>query len=224
MNVKVGGKVTDNIEDFPTFVMDSYHASTVAQRKYLALNEGAGDPTIFHNSEGKFKFRHSLMAGSVRPTNGQNIPLCVLPNQAIEVTLTLNSPQNAFTNAAAGSYFVVSDVRYVAQLVTPNSAYLSSLWSGIQSGKFLELDYTGVSQIQSTCSGSSQNNFLLPLANSRVIGMTHRFRKDSAYTTPTGDKSQIFDSAGLVRWRYQIGQYRLPLTEDFEVGDTLAIR
>ncbi|KAJ3158752.1 hypothetical protein HDU88_001339, partial [Geranomyces variabilis] len=143
---------------------------------------------------------------------------------AIEVTITLNTPQNAFTNAAAGSYFVVSDVRYVAQLVTPSAAYLTTLWQGIRSGKYLELDMHSVTQITNVCSGASQNNFLLPLANSRVIGMTHRFRKSDAYTTQTGDKANIYDTAGLLEWRYQLGQWRLPLTEGFKVEDALMIR
>ncbi|KAJ3164763.1 hypothetical protein HDU87_003499, partial [Geranomyces variabilis] len=54
--------------------------------------------------------------------------------------------------------------------------------------------------------------------------MTHRFRKSDAYTTQTGDKANIYDTAGLQEWRIQIGQYRLPLTENFKVEDALMIR
>ncbi|KAJ3159497.1 hypothetical protein HDU88_009031 [Geranomyces variabilis] len=194
MTMKFGGKQVDTIEDFPQLVMDSYQFANVAQKKYLAINEGVGNSAAFHNLNGSFVVKHHIMAPSFRPINGQALPLCVLPNQAIELTCTLNTPQSAFTNAAAGSYFVVSDVRYVAQLVTPSAAYLTTLWQGIRT------------------------------ANSRVIGMTHRFRKSDAYTTQTRDKANIYDTAGLLEWRMQIGHYWLPLTENFKVEDALMIR
>ncbi|TPX53261.1 hypothetical protein PhCBS80983_g06331 [Powellomyces hirtus] len=110
------------------------------------------------------------------------------------------------------------------QLVTPSAEYLSALWKGIQAGKYLEIDTIDVNQIQNTCYGATQQSFILPLANARVIGISSRFRSDADYATGTGDKSQIFSTQGLKSWRIQIGQYRLPLTEDFLVDDTLIVR
>ncbi|KAJ3131156.1 hypothetical protein HDU90_008686 [Geranomyces variabilis] len=224
MTVKVGGKMVDSVEDLPQLIADTYQTVSPGQRKYLKYNEGVGDDSVFKNSSGSFVVKHHLLTPVFRPVQGQSIPLCCLPNQAVEVTLTLSSPQNAFTNAVAGSYFVVSDVRYVAQLITPLAAYLTTLWQGIRAGKFLEIDMIGVNQIQNTCSGASQNNFILPLANSRVIGITNRFRKSDAYTSQTGDKSAIYDTAGLKEWRYQLGNWRMPLTENFKVEDAIMIR
>ena len=224
MSTKVGGKLVDTIEDLPTLIADTYQPMTVAQKAYLGYYEGYGNSSVLANSTGSFTVKHFPLASVFNPVNGQPLPICVLPNQALELNLTLNTPQNAFTNAASGSYFVISEVRYVAQLVTPSGQYLSTLWDGIRSGKFLEIDLNGVTQLSNTCSGASQNNFLLPLANARIYGLTHRFRKDSDYTAATGDKALIYTTQGLKAWRYVIGQYRCPLTEDFKIDDTLLIR
>lgn len=223
MNVKFGGKVVDEIEDVPAFVADTYQTVEAEKRKYLRYNEGAGNADTFKNSSGSFTFKHHIMAGSFRPLNGNPIPLAILPNQSVEITLTLNNPQQAFTNLPNGAYFEVSNIRYVAQVVTPSAEYMSALWSGIRAGKYLEMDVVGVSQLSNPCSGASQNNFILPLTNGRVVGLTHRFRDDNKAATTTGDKSLIYDTANLRSWRYQIGQYRLPLTEDFQVEDTVMV-
>ncbi|TPX52500.1 hypothetical protein PhCBS80983_g06477 [Powellomyces hirtus] len=137
VNLKLGGKVVDNIKDYAMLVMDNYATSSVAEKKMLKYNEAYSRPDAFQNDNASFTFKHFLLLLTMRPTQGQPLPLCVLPNQAVEVTLMLNNMQQAFTNFPAGGYCIVDQVRYVAQLVTPSAEYLSTLWKGIQGGKFL---------------------------------------------------------------------------------------
>lgn len=220
VSVALGGKQVDNIEDYPSLISDMNQFVSAQDRKYLRYNEGAGNPDAFKNPNGEFKFKHHLKFGILANSNGNPLPISLLPNQSMELVMTLNTPQNAFTNWPNGAYFTVSNVRMVCQMVTPSAAYLSAAWKGITSGKSLELDYVSINQISNNCSGASQNNFILPLSNARIIGLTHRFRDDNLYATNTGDKADIYGTANLKSFRYQIGAgYRLPLTEDFQVED-----
>ncbi|KAI9102753.1 hypothetical protein DFS34DRAFT_683714 [Phlyctochytrium arcticum] len=230
VSLRVSGKIAEEYPDYPEHLSQQYTYESVARKKYLRQLEGTGDTDAIKNASGSAVVRHHLRFGLLNNVNGNPIPLCLLPNQAIDFTATLNSPQQAVTNAPNGGYFVVEDVRMVCQLVTPSGEFLSAAWDGIRKGRYLELDYVQGVQTTNPCSGSSQNNFILPLSNSRIVGVMHRFRDDAKYGTTTGDKSLIYDKAdksliydkaNLVSWRYQIGQYRLPLTEDFKVEDAI---
>ncbi|KAJ3176655.1 hypothetical protein HDU85_006860 [Gaertneriomyces sp. JEL0708] len=219
--LRVSGKIVEEYSEYVEHIAQQYTYETSARRKYLRLFEGTGNADAIKNSNGSAVVRHHLRFGFLNNINGNPIPLCLLPNQAMEVQLTLNTPQQAVTNAPSGGYFVVDDVRVVAQLTTPSAEFLWSAWAGIRNGKYLELDYVAGVQTVNPCSGASQNNFIIPLSNSRVVGLMHRFRDDSKYSTTTGDKSLIYDRANLISWRYQLGQWRLPLTEEFKVEDSL---
>jgi len=144
-----------------------------------------------------------------------------MPAQAITIEMSLNTPQQAFTNAPAGSYFKVTDIRSVAQLVTPQGEFMANVHNGVEKGKYLEIDVVGLTQLSNNCSGASQNNFILPLTNARIIGLTHRFRDDNVYATTTGDKAEIYNTANLREWKYNIGQYHLPIGDNFKVEDAV---
>ncbi|KAJ3175218.1 hypothetical protein HDU85_001978, partial [Gaertneriomyces sp. JEL0708] len=99
--------------------------------------------------------------------------------------------------------------------------FLSAAHAGIQKGHFLEMDYVCATQIISPLSGSSMNTIILPLTNSRVVGLSHRFRNDDTYATTTGNKERIYNDAGLLSYRYTLGSWRLPLQEDFTRDDVI---
>ncbi|KAI9008010.1 hypothetical protein BC832DRAFT_591259 [Gaertneriomyces semiglobifer] len=218
--VRVSGKIAESIDNYGEHVSQQYAFESAARRKYLSHLEGVGRDDIFHTN-GSFTFRHHVEFGVMQPTNGNPMPLCLLPGQAIELSFTLNSPHMAATNAATGAYFTVSDIRYVAQLVTPHADFLASAWEGIRKGHYLEYDYVATTQTFNNGNGATINQFIIPLANSRVVGLTHRFRDDSKYQANTGDKSLIYDTANLKSWRYQLGGWRLLLTEDFKIEDAM---
>ncbi|KAI8995185.1 hypothetical protein BC832DRAFT_542942 [Gaertneriomyces semiglobifer] len=138
------------------------------------------------------------------------------------------SQQYAFESAARRKY--LSHLEGVgrddifhsnAQLVTPHADFLASAWESIRKGHYLEYDYVATTQTFSNGNGATINQFIIPLANSRVVGLTHRFRDDSKYQANPGDKSLIYDTANLKSWRYQLGGWRLPLTEDFKIEDAM---
>ncbi|KAI9103797.1 hypothetical protein DFS34DRAFT_682866 [Phlyctochytrium arcticum] len=147
LTVRVGGKIAEEYSDYPEFLSQLYTYETAARRKYLSTLEGTGRENAFSTTDGSFTVRHVLQLGLFKPTNGQPIPLCLLPNQAIDLTTTLNTPQQANKNAAADGYFEVTDIRIVSQLVTPSSEYLSSSWAGIKSGRMLEYDYVAATAV-----------------------------------------------------------------------------
>ncbi|KAI8995177.1 hypothetical protein BC832DRAFT_542936 [Gaertneriomyces semiglobifer] len=200
VTVKLGGKVSDVIDDYPELLSTSYQFETTARKKYLRHFEGYGRTDFFNTTDEGTVVRHHLQVGSLNPVNGQLIPLCLLAGNSCEISLSLNSPTYALQNAG-NAYFEVSDVRMVCQIVGPSAEFLAAAHAGIQKGHYLELDFVHATQIISPLSGSSMNTIILPLTNSRVVGLSHRFRNDDTYATTTGNKERIYNDAGLLSYR-----------------------
>ncbi|KAI9007410.1 hypothetical protein BC832DRAFT_591983 [Gaertneriomyces semiglobifer] len=220
LTVKLGGKVVDSLDDYVELLSQTYQFETTGRKKYLRHFEGYGRTDFFNTTNEGTVVRHHLQLGSLNPLNGQPIPLCLLTGNSCEISLSLNSPTYALQNAA-NAYFVIDEVRYVCEVVGPSSEFLAAAHAGIQKGHYLEMDYVQATQIISPLSGSSMNTIILPLTNSRVVGLSHRFRNDDSYATTTGNKERVYNDAGLLSYRYTLGGWRLPLQEDFTREDAV---
>lgn len=219
--VKAGGKNVHQFDDLPQYLSDYYNTSlSVNQRAWVAQLEGLNTPTF--SNGGTFTVRHMMTSyGFFNPIFGQPIPLAHLPNQAIELQYSMNTGNAAFVGAPANTYFTISNVRLVTQLVTPPASVMSDVWNGVSHGKALEYSYIDTKQITSVCSGASQNTFYLPVGQTNLVGLSMSFRSDTDYADSTKDRALIHGTQNLVSWRIQIGQFRAPLTEDFQVADTV---
>ncbi|KAI9101674.1 hypothetical protein DFS34DRAFT_692390 [Phlyctochytrium arcticum] len=217
----MSGKTVEDIVDLPEFLAESYTYETSSRRKYLQHFAGVGNKDILKNSDGSFTVKHHVRSGIFDNVNGSPIPLCLLPTHTMELNWSLNAASAAVANAPAGGYFTIEDPRLVGQIVTPDAAFLSHAWEGLEKGRVLQMDYVAPTIVYNNCNGSTLNTFNLPVANSRIVGLMARFRDDNVYSTSTGDKSVISTPQNMTSWRIKCDQYNLPNGEEFKVEDTL---
>ncbi|KAJ3175036.1 hypothetical protein HDU85_002385, partial [Gaertneriomyces sp. JEL0708] len=123
VSIKIGGKQVDILDDYPELLSQTYQFETTGRKKYLRQFEGYGRTDFFNTTDEGTVVRHHLQVGSLNPVNGQPIPLCLLPGNSCEISLSLNSPAYALSNAG-NAYFEISDVRYVCQMVGPSAEFL----------------------------------------------------------------------------------------------------
>ncbi|KAI9099359.1 hypothetical protein DFS34DRAFT_593022 [Phlyctochytrium arcticum] len=216
-----GGKEVDGqqLDDYGQLAWDTYREESAIKKKWLKRYEAYKNPDVFKNAKGEYKFKHIMISGLSDNDRFQPLPLAHLPNKAMEISYSLKVPHNAFVDLPAGCYYKVSDVKYTVMLVTPETAFIAAAWQGIQSGEYLNIPFTGVSQFRLNCSGASLNSFLLPLSNARIKGLTIRFLKAADQDSVTNDKYKHYTYAGLKSLRLNIGAYRWPLNEDLDVDD-----
>ncbi|KAI9096672.1 hypothetical protein DFS34DRAFT_686424 [Phlyctochytrium arcticum] len=212
--IRMSGKTVEDIVDLPEFLAESYTYETSSR---------VGNKDILKNSDGSFTVKHHVRSGIFDNVNGSPIPLCLLPTHTMELNWSLNAASAAVANAPAGGYFTIEDPRLVGQIVTPDAAFLSHAWEGLEKGRVLQMDYVAPTIVYNNCNGSTLNTFNLPVANSRIVGLMARFRDDNVYSTSTGDKSVISTPQNMTSWRIKCDQYNLPNGEEFKVEDTLMV-
>ncbi|KAJ3008907.1 hypothetical protein HKX48_008273 [Thoreauomyces humboldtii] len=203
--IKAAGEIVTSIPNYPQYAAQNLATQTVGQQN-LAFNlSGNGSNNAFQQSTMSI-CSHPLV-GFFEPTLGQN-PLHVwsLPNQAIELEITLADPSTVVLAAGLCNEIQVSNIRVGVAAVSPPADMQVSALNALANGQSLFYDFVRPTQVKAACLGSTTNRFLFHMSGVRsLIGFTACFVDDTKAGTQTVDKALQFSNQTLSTWQIQLG-------------------
>ncbi|KNC99709.1 uncharacterized protein SPPG_05090 [Spizellomyces punctatus DAOM BR117] len=204
LTIKAGGETVVNIPNYPLYLVQTYRNLSTGSKKLLSQLSGYGNTNIFATSS-TISINHHPFVGFCHPSNDQFFPVWALPNQALEIIITLADPNTVFTSAGVGE-IRVSNIRCLVPYITPPPTTVVNATRAISDGKSIFYDYVRSTQTENACSGGNRNTFLLHMSGVRSLqGVEMSFIDDDVLNDTTKDKALMYSSQGLREWRMQIG-------------------
>ncbi|KND03134.1 uncharacterized protein SPPG_02195 [Spizellomyces punctatus DAOM BR117] len=204
LTIKAGGETVVNIPNYPLYLVQTYRNLSAGSKKLLSQLSGYGNTNIFATSS-TISINHHPFVGFFHLTNDQFFPVWALPNQALEIIITLADPSTVFTSAGVGE-IRVSNIRTLISYVTPPPSSVINSTRAISDGKPIFYDYVRSTQTENACSGGNRNTFLLHMSGVRSLqGIEMSFVDDDVLNDQTKDKALMYSSQGLREWRIQLG-------------------
>ncbi|KNC95840.1 uncharacterized protein SPPG_08707 [Spizellomyces punctatus DAOM BR117] len=204
LTIKAGGETVVNIPNYPLYLVQTYRNLSAGSKKLLSQLSGYGNTNIFATSS-TISINHHPFVGFFHPTNDQFFPVWALPNQALEIIITLADPSTVFTSAGIGE-IRVSSIRCLLPFITPPPTTVVNATRAISDGKSIFYDYVRSTQTENACSGGNRNTFLLHMSGVRSLqGIEMSFVDDDVLNDQTKDKALMYSSQGLREWRIQLG-------------------
>ncbi|KAI9094087.1 hypothetical protein DFS34DRAFT_695393 [Phlyctochytrium arcticum] len=209
MTIKAGGEVVQRIDNYPAYLATVYKNMPVGQKKLLNQLSGYGNTNIFKDSPTVTMNTHPFI-GFFHPNNDQFFHPWALPNQAIEVSITLIDPTGFFTSNQVAE-LRVSNVRCIVPYITPPPKLVVDVTRAIASGKSIYYDYTRTTQTENACSGGLRNTFILHMSGVRsLVGFEAVFVDDDILSDQSKDKALEYNSQNLREWKIQLGALHIP--------------
>ena len=207
MVVKAGGETVVNIPNYSAYLTKVYKTLPASQKTFLSNMGGYKNTNVF-GANSTVTYNHHPWLGFFHPTNDQFFPVWSLPNQAMEIILTLADPAAVFTMAAgtAPAELRVSNIRCLIPYITPPPTVVVNATRAISDGKSIFYDYVRTTQTEIACSGGLRNTFLLHMSGVRSLqGFEATFVDDDILNDPTKDNTYSYSSKDLREWRVQLG-------------------
>ena len=190
-------------------------SSTVAANS-VGLSLSAG-PTIGSRgflvpvSPASATFCLPLVGSAIFGPNQRMLPLCKLNELRLE--LILEDFAGAFFTAGLGTGFIITDIRFVAEVVTLDAGVMSMIDEQMSSAGELKISADGWSNFQSSHTlGNLTNNILISARYSSVKTLMSTFRNSGNRAATkrwvSGRANPNFKS-----WSYVCGNVRYPYTE-----------
>ncbi|TPX56703.1 hypothetical protein SpCBS45565_g08369 [Spizellomyces sp. 'palustris'] len=179
--IKAGGETVVNIPNYPLYLTQTYRNLSAGSKKLLNQLSGYGNTNIFGTAS-TISINHHPFVGFFHLTNDQFFPVWALPNQALEIIITLADPNTVFTSAGVGE-IRVSNIRCLVPYITPPPMTVVNATRAISDGKSIFYDYVRSTQTENACSGGNRNTFLLHMSG----GLREwRLQLGSHLTIPSG--------------------------------------
>ncbi|KAI9103352.1 hypothetical protein DFS34DRAFT_590885 [Phlyctochytrium arcticum] len=209
MTIKAGGEVVQKIDNYPAYLNTVYKNMPVGQKKLLNQLSGYGNTNVFKDSATVTMNTHPYL-GFFHPNNDGFFHSWALPNQAIEITITLADPSTVFTSNQVAE-IRVSNVRCLVPYITPNPKTIVDVTRAISSGRQIFYDFTRTTQTENACSGGLRNTFILHMSGVRsLVGFDATFVDDDVLSDQTKDKALMYNSQNLREWKIQLGSLHIP--------------
>ncbi|KAI9103414.1 hypothetical protein DFS34DRAFT_590943 [Phlyctochytrium arcticum] len=210
MTVKAGGEAVQKIDNYPAYINTVYKNVPVGQKKLMNQLSGYGNTNVFKDSATVTMNTHPWIGFFHPSSNDQFFHPWALPNQAIEITLTLADPSTVFTSNQVQE-IRVTNIRCILPYITPPPPLVVDVTRALSSGRQIFCDYTKTTQTENACSGGLRNTVILHMSGVRsLVGFEAVFVDNDVLSNQAIDKALMYNSQNLREWKIQLGSLHIP--------------
>ncbi|KAJ3176360.1 hypothetical protein HDU85_007252 [Gaertneriomyces sp. JEL0708] len=209
--IKAGGETVVNIPNYNAYLADVYKNLPTSTKALLTKMSGYNRTDLF-SSTSTVTVNHHPLVGFCHPTNDSFFHVWALPDQALEIQITLADPAAFFVGASGQPAEVrISNIRCLVPFITPPPSFVINTTRAISEGKSVFYDYVRSTQVENASSGSNLNTYMLHMSGIRSLqGISCMYIDGNAVQDPTKDNNLSYSSHGLREWWIRMGALTIP--------------
>ena len=210
---RLSGKQTDDITNYNAY-------SSVVKKRLNTTNQNFLKQTELYQNQDALSATTTQYANGYRvclPLEGgvlqssHVLPLLSL-NGGISLEFEVATPSKVICSSAGGSTgFVISNVKYVGAMITPNEAYLSKYMHSISNGREAKIPITLTRCFPITPNTNlTESDYVIPVGFIKSLRSITTVMKPTSSMTTTSDEFANEGLLGLAEYQYRIGSFTYP--------------